>query len=433
MQKETIVDIPKHDNTKRIVIIGGGFAGLELAQRVNKKQYQVVLIDKNNYHQFQPLFYQVATAGLDPSSICYPLRKNFHRVNNFHFRMCEAKQVYAQEKRLETTIGDLYYDYLVVATGCDTNYFGNDNLKESTYALKSISEAILVRNRVLFSFEKAANSTNKEELNRSLCFTIIGGGATGVELAGALADMKKSVLPKDYPEINFGQMEIHLIDASPRLLAGLSERASKTAADTLQKRGVILHLNVLVTAYDKPTVKLSDNTELHSDNVFWVGGVKANSIVGLNESAYVKGRLVVDEYNEVIGHENIFAIGDTSLLITEVNPKGHPQVAQVALQMARSLARNLNNKARGGQARRFEYVDKGSMATIGKNAAVADIGRFYFGGFIAWWIWLLIHIMSMIGIRNKLLVLIDWAWNYFGYGLSLRLFIRPKKSKIYDE
>lgn len=430
----TIVEIPKHDNTKRIVIIGGGFAGLELAKRVDKKQYQVVLIDKNNYHQFQPLFYQVATAGLDPSSICYPLRKDFHRVNNFHFRMCEARQVYAQEKRVVTTIGDLYYDYLVVATGCDTNYFGSDNLRESTYALKSISEAILIRNRILLSLEQAANNTNKEELNQFLCFTIIGGGATGVELAGALADMKKFVLPKDYPEINFEKMEIHLIDASPRLLAGLSERASKTASDTLRKRGVILHLNVRVTAYDKPIVKLSDSTELYSDNVFWVGGVKANNIVGLSESAYLHGRLAVDEYNEVVGHKDIFAIGDTSLLVTEANPKGHPQVAQVALQMARSLARNLNHKARrADKAKRFEYINKGSMATIGKNAAVADIGRLYFSGILAWWIWLLVHIMSMIGIRNRISVLIDWIWNYFGYGLSLRLFIRPKSSKIYDE
>lgn len=428
-----IVNIPDKGAKKRLVIIGGGFAGLELAKKINNKYFQVVLIDKNNYYQFQPLFYQVATGGLEPSSISYPHRKTFQEEEGFHFRMCEAQLVIPEERIVKTSIGAIEYDYLVISTGCDTNYFGNDKLKGDTFALKSVSESLLLRNRILLSFEEALNVQTDEELKEILSFVIVGGGATGVELAGALADMKKTILPKDYPEVDFSKMEIHLVDASPRLLFAMSEKASENAAKTLKKRGVIIHQEIFVKSYDKPYVEISNGTKLRSRNVIWVAGVKPNALAGLDDSAYNRGRLSVNEYNQIQGYEDIFAIGDTSLLINETSPKGHPQVAQVALQMASNLAKNLNKGVKGGKMQKFVYKDRGALATIGRNAAVADLGKFKFGGVFAWWLWLLVHIMSIVGMRNKVAVFVDWVWNYLNYDLSLRLFIRPKYNKMYEE
>lgn len=426
-----IANIPDRGSKQRVVIIGGGFAGLELAHKLDKKQYQVILIDKNNYYQFQPLFYQVATGGLEPSSISYPHRKSFQKQAGVYFRMCQAKNVDATQKVIDTSIGDIEYDYLVVATGCDTNYFGNDTLKDSTFALKSVSESLLMRNRILLSLEEAVGARDEEHLKEILSFVIVGGGATGVELAGALADMRKTILPKDYPEVDFSMMEIHLVDASPRLLFAMSEQASAGAAETLLDRGVIIHQDVFVKSYEKPYVEISNGTRLRSRNVFWVAGVKPNSIEGLDEKAYNRGRLLVDGFNKVEGYDGVYAIGDTALMIDEDYPRGHPQVAQVALQMARRLAKNLNNKF--SQPEKFVYVDKGSLATIGRNAAVADLGKFRFGGRVAWWLWLWVHILSIIGMRNKVSVFIDWIWNYLNYDVSLRLFIRPKANKMYKD
>lgn len=428
-----IANIPDIGSMKRVVIIGGGFAGLELAKKINKKYYQVVLIDKNNFYQFQPLFYQVATGGLEPSSISYPHRKGFQKEKNIHFRMCVAQNVEPQQKIVKTDIGDIAYDYLVISTGCDTNYFGNDSLKENTFALKSVSESLLLRNRILLSFEEALSARDEDELKEMLSFVIVGGGATGVELAGALADMRKSILPKDYPEIDFSKMEIHLVDASPRLLFAMSENASEGAAKALIKRGVIIHQDVFVKSYEKPYVEVSNGKKLRSRNVFWVAGVKPNSLQGLDESAYNRGRLVVNEYNQVQGYDDVFAIGDTSLLISEKSPKGHPQVAQVALQMAKRLAKNLNNKVDNKSWEKFVYSDRGSLATIGRNAAVADLGKFRFGGWFAWWLWLFVHIVSIVGMRNRVSVFIDWVWSYLNYDVSLRLFIRPKQNKMYRD
>lgn len=428
-----IANIPDANPLKRVVIIGGGFAGLELAKKISKKHYQVILIDKNNYYQFQPLFYQVATGGLEPSSISYPHRKRFQKEKNIHFRMCIAESVDAAEKIVKTDIGAIRYDYLVISTGCDTNYFGNESLKESTFALKTVSESLLLRNRILLSFEDALNAKDDEELKEILSFVIVGGGATGVELAGALADMRKSILPKDYPEIDFSKMEIHLVDASPRLLFAMSEKASANAAKTLTTRGVVIHQDMFVKSYEKPYVEISNGRKLRSRNVFWVAGVKPNSLKGLDETAYNRGRLIVNDFNQVHGHDDIFAIGDTALLISDKSPKGHPQVAQVALQMAKRLAKNLNSKAEGGGWEKFVYNDKGTLATIGRNAAVADLGKFHFGGWLAWWLWLWVHILSIVGMRNKVSVFIDWVWSYLNYDVSLRLFIRPKPNKMYRE
>ncbi|NDW09215.1 NAD(P)/FAD-dependent oxidoreductase [Dysgonomonas sp. 520] len=429
---ERIANIPDPGSKKRVVIIGGGFAGLQITKNISPEHYQVVLIDKVNFYQFQPLFYQVASGGLEPSSISYPHRKTFQKKNDFHFRMCVAEQVKPEEKRVETNIGYLDYDYLIIATGCDTNYFGNDKLKDSTFALKSVSESLLARNRILLSFEESLSAKDETQLKEILTFVIVGGGATGVELAGALADMKKSILPKDYPEMDFSKMEIHLVDASPRLLFGMSPEASQAAADTLSKRGVILHQNIPVKDYVYPYVELNTGEKIRSRNVFWVGGIRANSLAGLNDDSYFKGRLIVDNYNRVKGYSNIFCIGDTAILKTDKYPNGHPQVAQVAMQMAKRLAKNLNYEAKGSNEwRQFEYKDKGSLATIGRNAAVADLGKFKFKGRLAWWLWLLVHLLSIVGMKNRVSVFLDWVWSYLNYDVSLRLFIRPKDSSIY--
>lgn len=429
----TIANIPDNGNKKRVVIIGGGFAGLQMAKKIDNKLYQVILIDKVNYYQFQPLMYQVATAGLEPSSISYPLRKNFQGQKNFHVRTCEAKSVDSSQNILYTSIGSIKFDYLVIATGCDTNYFGNDQLKDTTFALKSVSEAILMRNRILMSFEQALSISSEDELKETLTFVIVGGGATGVELAGALADMKKTILPKDYPDLDFSKMEIHLVDASPRLLFAMSENASENASETLKKRGVIIHQDVAVNKYENNIVEIANGNKIVSKNVFWVGGVKANSLAGLNEDAYNRGRLVVDEFNRVKGYDNIFSLGDTCIQLTDATPKGHPQLAQVAMQMAKNLAKNLNNKAKGKtEFKKFVYSDRGSLATIGRNAAVADLGSFEFSGIIAWWLWLLVHILSIVGMKNKVSVFLDWVWSYLNYDVSLRLLVIPKFNKMYN-
>lgn len=427
---EQIANIPAPVKKERVVIIGGGFAGLELAKKIDKKQYQVILIDKNNYYQFQPLLYQVATAGLEPSSISYPLRKMFQNQKDFHVRMCEATRINSSENKVETNIGYITYDHLVIAAGCDTNYFGNESLRDSTFSLKSVSESLSIRNRLLLSLEQALSAKDNDEFKELFTFVVIGGGATGVELAGALADMRKAILPKDYPELNFRKMEIHLIDAAPRLLGAMSEKSSEKAKDILTKRGVIIHQGVHVKSYDKPIVYLENGEQIRSKNVFWVAGVTPKPIPGINESSYLRNRLLVNEYNQVQGYRNVYALGDTCLLITDETPKGHPQVAQVALQMARRLAKNLNGKAKGIPFERFVYKDKGSLATIGRNAAVADLGKFHFGGTLAWLLWLFVHIMSIVGMRNRAAILIDWGWNYFNYDLSLRLLIRHKKTNM---
>lgn len=419
-------NIPSEPGKKRVVIVGGGFGGLKLAGELNPEHFQVILLDKNNYHQFQPLLYQVAITGLEESSIAYPFRKNFQK-KQVHFRMCELMSIVPEENKIETTIGNLTYDYLVLACGCDTNFFGNNKLKNTTLTLKSVSEAIFLRNHILQSFEDAAVTTDADELKKLLTFVIVGGGATGIESAGALADLKNFVLPKDYPEIDFSKMEIRLIDASPRLLIAMSEQASAYVAKTLKKRGVIIHQDVSVSSYENDAITISDGTTLYSKNVLWVAGIKGNILNGLNPENYGKGtRIIVDEYCRVNGFSTIFAIGDNAIMQTPDYPNGHPQVAQVAIQMADLMNRNLGKIIKAKQPDKFRYKDKGALATIGRNAAVADLGKLEFCGRTAWWLWLWIHIFTILGVRNKILVMLNWAWNYVTYDISLRLLIRPK-------
>lgn len=424
---EKMINIPERSNKKRVVIIGAGFGGLKLAAYLNPHLFDVILLDKNNYHQFQPLLYQVAIAGLKPSSISYPLRKNFQKKRNVHFKMCEAANILPESNMIETNIGSVEYDYLVIATGCDTNFFGNQALKDTTIPLKSVSEALYARNRILQNFEDAASINNPVELEKLLHFVIVGGGATGVELAGALADMRNFVLPKDYPEIDFSKMQIHLIDASQRLLQSMSEHASKKSSKTLTKRGVIIHQNISVSSYENEVITTSNGMQIHSRNVLWVAGITGNKINGFVTESYTRGnRLAVDEYCRIKGYKNIFAIGDIACMETQTYPKGHPQVAQGAIQMANHLSDNLKLDVAGKNMRPFVYKDKGVLATIGRNAAVADIGSLKFDGRIAWWLWIWVHIFTIVGVKNKLLVVLDWAWSYVTYDVSLRLLIRPK-------
>lgn len=425
-----MMDIPEKESRKRLVIVGGGFGGLKLARKLKSNKFQVVLLDRNNHHIFQPLLYQVATAGIEPSAISFPYRKIFKRRINFHIRICEAQQVIPDKNILETSIGSVSYDYLVIATGCDTNYFGDEKMKKHTMALKNTSEALFDRNQILDNIEQAQNSGRQDERKYLMTFVIVGGGATGIELAGALAEMKKFVLPQDYPDLNVDEMRILLLDAAPRLLCAFSDQSSQEVLNYLQKRGVEIKLNTRVLGYKNNKLLLDNNVEIETRNVFWVAGIKANSLQGLSPEVYGPGnRLKVDEYNRINGYSNIFAIGDTALMTTTDYPKGHPQVVQPAIQQAKNLIRNLSYMEVGLPLKPFVYKNKGSMATIGRNNAVVELKKIRFGGFIAWMVWLFIHLMSIVGIKNRLFVFMDWMWSYFTYDPSLRIIIKPLKRK----
>lgn len=418
---------------ERVVIVGAGFAGFEFARKLKDDYYDITLLDKNNYYQFQPLIYQVATCGLEQSSISYPLRKAFVKKKNMQIRVCEVQSVDVDKKTVQTNKGDVSYDILVIGLGCSTNFFGNKEMAANTYQLKSVSEALLLRNKILTNLENAVYAKDKECLRRSLTFTIVGGGATGVELSGALADMKQTSLAREYPDIDFANMEIHLVDGAPRLLNAMSEKSSHKAEETLKKRGVILHQNSQVTSYDGHTLKMGNGEELQTENVFWVAGVIANKLSGLEEECFERNRLLVDKYNQVINHPDIYAIGDGSLMKDEQHPRGHPQLGSVAMQMGQRLAKNLNLKAQNKPMEPFEYFDRGTMATIGRSAAVADIRKLHFGGFFAWIAWLGIHLILLTGFRNKITAVWNWMWKYITYDTSLMYMIRPEKDKIYDQ
>lgn len=424
------IEIPDKEKRKRIVIVGGGFAGLKLARKLKYDKFQIVLLDKNNYHLFQPLLYQVATAGIEPSAISFPFRKIFKRRKHFHIRICEALQVNPEQNTLETSIGTIDFDYLIIATGCDTNYFGNQEMADRTMSLKTTAEALYNRNKVLESFERAQNTSDQTKRGKLMTFLIVGGGATGIELSGALAEMRNFILPQDYPDLDITQMRIVLIDAAPRLLTAFSEQSSQEVYDYLQTKGVEIKLNALVKDYKNDELSLGDGTILHSENVYWVAGVKANSLAGLPPEAYgPSNRLKVDAYNKVECSNNIYAIGDTALMISAEYPKGHPQVVQPAIQQAKFLVHNLNQLEMGLSLKPFVYHNKGSMATIGRNNAIVELKKLRFYGFLAWAVWLFIHLMSIVGVKNKLFIFTDWMWSYFTYDPSLRLIIKPLNRK----
>jgi NADH dehydrogenase len=425
----TFANIPE-TSKKRIVIIGAGFAGLLLARKIDKKLYQIVLVDKNNYHQFQPLFYQVATAGLEPSAISFPLRKVFHKKKDIHIRVCEVKEIIETEKSILTNIGRINFDYLVIATGADTNFYGNHEIMNHALPMKSVSEALYIRNEVLSNFETAL-VTKDEELRKALLnIVVVGGGPTGVEVSGTLADMKKTVLPKDYPELDFNLMSITLVEGGDRLLGAMNEVSSTHAKKFLEKRGVHVLVEKRVSGYDGNEVSFSDGEKIQTKTLIWAAGVKANQIPGLHaDSLHKSGRIMVNAFNQVNGYENIFSIGDVSIMFADEKFKtGHPQIAQPAMQQGELLAKNLKLLAAGKPMLPFTYKDLGSMATVGRNFAVVELPFYKFQGFRAWMFWMLVHLMSIVGVKNRLLIFINWVWNYISYDQSLRLIIKPRKN-----
>jgi len=412
----------------RVVIIGGGFAGLEIANRLGNKDFQTVILDKNNYHQFQPLLYQVATAGLEPSSIAFPYRKVFQRFKHFHFRMVNVQEIVPEKKRVITDKGEIFYDYLVIATGAGNNFFGNQNIEKYAFPMKSITEALTLRNTIFQRFETALTAEDPSEKEANLNIAVVGGGPTGVEVAGALAEMRNKILPKDYPEMDFSNMRIILIQGDARLLSAMSEESSEKADFYLKKMGVEIHYNAKVNDYDGKHVFFNNEIAIPTKTLIWAAGVIGNKIPGLNSACYGPGgRVLVDQFNKCLTHENVFAIGDIALIQGDkIFPKGHPQMAQPAIQQGRKLAENLVLLEKKLPLKPFLYKDLGSMATIGRNKAVVELPRWKFQGFFAWLVWLIVHLRSILGVKNKFMVLLNWIWNYFTYNLSLRLIIKPK-------
>lgn len=410
----------------RVVIAGGGFGGLKLAQELDSRHFQVILIDHHNYHQFPPLIYQVASSGLEPSSIAFPFRSALRKKKGFVFRLAEVQGVAPERNLLLTSVGEVKYDYLILACGGTTNFFGNDQIARHSLPMKTLYESMNLRNVLLQNIEKALVSDDEERRNALLTVAIVGGGPSGVEIAGALAEMKRYVLPKDYPYLDSSLFRIHLLDASPRLLQAMSERSSETAARGLREMGVEIHTGTMVSDYDGKTLHLSDGSEMKTRTVIWVSGIVANAVEGIQAEALGRGRrILVDEHNEVKGLTNVFAIGDQCLMTADANyPNGHPQLAQVAIQQARLLARNLRARQEGKPLSPFHYKDLGSMATIGRNRAVAEIGGAKWGGFTAWMLWLVVHLRSILSVRNKVIVLLNWIWNYVTYDRSLRLILK---------
>ncbi|MBL0057046.1 MAG: NAD(P)/FAD-dependent oxidoreductase [Chitinophagaceae bacterium] len=422
----------------KLIIIGGGFGGLRLARRLsNKPGFEITLIDRFNYHQFQPLFYQVATAGLDASNISFPLRKVFHRSRNIRFRMAEVQQIRTEEKKLVTNIGVFDYDALVIATGADTNFFGNHSMAENAFPMKSTVEALQLRHRLLHNFEDALSVKDEAELNKLMTIVVVGGGPTGVELSGAIADMKRFVLPKDYPELDFTRMKIYLLEGTGRTLASMDKRSSEDSRRYLEKMGVTVLTDSILKDYDGEQAILQNGTVIQTAMVIWAAGIKGNVPEGIDKGLIAKGnRIRTDRHCRVIGNMDVYAIGDVAFMEEPSWPNGHPQVAPVAMQQADLLAANLRRiemKSATASLEEFVYRDKGSMATVGRNLAVVDVPtpKLHFRGFFAWMIWMGLHLMLILGVKNRFFVFCNWLYNYVTYDQNLRLifkeFYREKK------
>ena len=428
----------QRNQKKRVVIVGGGLGGLRLAEDLYGSGMQVVLIDKNNFHQFPPLIYQIASAGIDPSSISFPFRQIFRKRKDFYFRMAEARMVDTEKKILQTSIGKIDYDYLVLAAGATTNFFGNKNIEEWAIPMKTVPEAMGLRNALLSNFERALTCATEEERQELLNVVIVGGGATGVEIAGALAEMRRYVIPYDYPDMDSSLMHIYLIEAGDRLLAGLSQESSQKAYEFLKSMGVDIQFGKMVTDYRDHKVVMKDGTEIPTRTFLWVSGIRANAMPGIDESHLGRGfRFKVDEYNRIPGVEDVFAIGDQCLQTSDAAyPNGHPQVAQVAIQQAKNLAKSLkliNQGADSSELTAFHYKNLGSMATIGRNKAVVEIGKFRSQGFFAWVLWLVVHLRSILGVKNKMMVLLNWLWKYVSYNDSIRMITYATKPREVEE
>lgn len=408
---------------QRVVIVGCGFAGLKLAKTLDSRQFQVVVFDRNNYHTFQPLMYQVATAGLEPDSIVYPIRKVFRRKDRFHFRMAEVERILPEQKRIETSIGWLDYDILVMANGATSNFFGMERMERHALPMKTLVESLNLRSCILQSFEQALNTQDLEERKALMNFVIVGAGPTGVELAGALAELKRHVLPNDYPDLDLRRMQIHLVEGSTRVLAAMSEHASEKADRFLRKMGVNVWTETRVKDYDGLVADAGEEV-FRTRTLIWSAGVKGEHVRGIDVETARDGRLPIDAQAQVIGMEDVYSIGDVAKMASEAQPHGHAMLASVASQQGKWLGKALNGRAAGKKPKPFAYKDKGTMATIGRNRAVVDLPKFKFSGTFAWMVWMLVHLLLLVDFRSRLVVLVNWAWSYVNYDKGTRLIIR---------
>ncbi|MBF1620992.1 MAG: NAD(P)/FAD-dependent oxidoreductase [Prevotella sp.] len=418
----------EHTDKKRIVIVGGGLGGLELAFKLVDDDYQVVLIDKNNYHQFPPLIYQVASGGLEPSSISFPFRRLFQGKKDFFFRMAKVESVNTDKKIINTTVGEIDYDYLVMAFGAKTNFFGNKDIEATTLPMKSVSEAMRLRNTILRNLELALTEEDPARKQALMNIVVVGGGASGVEIAGAVAEMKKNIIARDYPDLDSSQMHIYLVNAVDRLLSAMDPVSSKRAERDLKELHVHIRQPQFATEYKDGILKTSAGLEIPTQTVIWVSGICANTVEGFPaESIGHAGRFLTDRFCRVKGVKDVYAIGDVSLVEgDEEYPLGHPQLAQVAMQQAKTVAKNFKAISKGKELKPFKYKNLGVMATIGRNHAVAEISGKKFGGFPAWALWLVVHLRSILGVKNKTFILLNWVWNYINYKQSLRLILKAK-------
>jgi NADH:ubiquinone reductase (H+-translocating) len=426
------MNIPQSSNP-RVVIIGGGFAGIALAKKLRNKNLQVVLLDKHNYHNFQPLMYQVATGGLEAGSIAYPIRKIFQNTPDFYFRLTSVKEIDTENQKILSEIGDLHYDYLVLATGSKTNFFGNKEIERNVMSMKTIPQSLNIRSLILENFEQAVLTKDDTDRNALINFVLVGAGPTGVELAGALAEMKKAILQKDYPDLDINKMQINLIQSGDRVLNTMSEKSSAAAEKFLLDLGVKIHKNVRVTNYDGRTITTNADLTFETATVIWTAGVQGAAIPGLDAKSLVERveRIRVNQYNQVVGYQNIFAIGDIASMESELFPQGHPMMAQPAMQQGELLAENIIGLVQGRQPKPFEYNDKGSMATIGRNLAVVDLPNYHFNGVFAWFVWMFVHLFSLIGFKNRAVVFLNWVYNYIRFDREGRLIVRPFKKRSF--
>ena len=425
------MNIPSTEK-KRVVIIGGGFAGISFAKNLKGADVQLVLLDQHNYHTFQPLLYQVSTSGLEPDSIAYPIRKVLRKLKNFYFRLATVKHIDPKKKIIATDIGNLTYDCLILATGTKTNFFGNEQIAQNALAMKHLPQALNIRSLMLQNFERADDCLDAAERKALLNFSIIGAGPTGVELAGAFAELKNNVFPKDYKHMEIDEMEIHLFEGGERIIAPMSDHASKKATGFLKNLGVTIHLNTIASDYDGEVLTLKDGVTYRTKNCIWTAGVTGAAINGfeagtINEKS---NRYEVNEFNQVDGYDTVFAIGDIANMQTPSYPEGHPQVAQPAIQQGKHLAKNLKRLFHNKAMEPFKYTDKGTMATVGRHRAVADVKNFKFSGSFAWLLWMAVHLMALVGFRNRVIVFFNWVYNYINYDKAARLIVRPFKRRI---
>lgn len=435
-QHKLSINIPDTDKP-RIVIIGGGFGGIRMVKHLDNNLYQVVLLDRYNYHTFQPLLYQVATAGLEPDSIAGPLRKITKHYKNTYFRMLKVNHIDPENKTLQTSAGELSYDYLVVATGARINYFGNSSIAEYGFPVKQVTHALDLRSHIFQMFEKSEFLTSEKEKERMMTFVVVGAGPTGVEVCGALAELKNNVLPKDYPQLDLNSMKIYLIEGEDRVIPAMSDKSGKKAKKYLEKMGVNIMLNCRTNAYNGKVVELNNGQKIETETFIWAAGVRGNLIEGFGEESINKGKLWVDDTNHVFRHfekketyNSIFAIGDITFMQHKKYPKGLPGLAQPAIQQGTQLAKNLNGLAKGKTMKPFKYLNKGVLATIGRNKAVADLpGNIKLSGMLGWMIWMVVHLFFLIGFRSKAVVFANWSWNYITYDRGIRLILRPSSKK----